>query len=110
MPMRRCTSVPDLKLNTRRLSQRILDHWQIYLLLAPAVIYFIMFYYWPMAGLQIAFRDYRVSKGIWGSAWVGFKYFEKFFSHPQCWKIIRNTLVISLYSLALFHCPSWWRC
>lgn len=102
MPMRRCTSVPDLKLNTRRLSQRILDHWQIYLLLAPAVIYFIIFYYWPMAGLQIAFRDYRVSKGIWGSAWVGFKYFEKFFSHPQCWKIIRNTLVISLYSLATF--------
>ncbi len=100
--MRRCTSVPDLKLNTRRLSQRILDHWQIYLLLAPAVIYFIIFYYWPMAGLQIAFRDYRVSKGIWGSAWVGFKYFEKFFSHPQCWKIIRNTLVISLYSLATF--------
>lgn len=100
--MRRCTSVPDLKLNTRRLSQRLLDHWQIYLLLAPAVIYFIIFYYWPMAGLQIAFRDYRVSKGIWGSAWVGFKYFEKFFSHPQCWKIIRNTLVISLYSLATF--------
>lgn len=100
--MRRCTSVPDLKLNTRRLSQRILDHWQIYLLLAPAVIYFIIFYYWPMAGLQIAFRDYRVSKGIWGSAWVGFKYFEKFFSHPQCWKIIRNTLAISLYSLATF--------
>lgn len=100
--MRRYTSVPELKLNTRRLSRRILDHWQIYLLLTPAVIYFILFYYWPMSGLQIAFRDYRVSKGIWGSAWVGFKYFEKFFSHPQCWKIIRNTLVISLYSLATF--------
>ena len=54
------------------------------LLLLPAVIYFIIFYYWPMAGLQIAFRDYRVSKGIWGSTWVGLKYFQKFFQHWGC--------------------------
>lgn len=93
---------PAVKVRRKSLGRRMLDHWQIYLLLLPAVIYFIFFYYWPMAGLQIAFRDYRVSKGIWGSAWVGFKYFRKFFNHPQCWKIIRNTLVLSVYTLATF--------
>ncbi len=60
----------------RSLGRRMLDHWQIYLLLLPAIVYFILFYYKPMAGLQIAFRDYRVSKGIWNSTWVGLKYFE----------------------------------
>lgn len=100
--MKHTTAVSACRCGTRVLGQRILDHWQIYLLLLPAVIYFIIFYYWPMAGLQIAFRDYRVSKGIWGSTWVGLKYFQKFFQHPQCWKIIRNTMVISLYTLATF--------
>ena len=100
--MKHTTAVSGLQVRHKSLGQRILDHWQIYLLLLPAVIYFIIFYYWPMAGLQIAFRDYRVSKGIWGSTWVGLKYFQKFFQHPQCWKIIRNTMVISLYTLATF--------
>ena len=100
--MKHTTAVSGLQVRHKSLGRRILDHWQIYLLLLPAVIYFIIFYYWPMAGLQIAFRDYRVSKGIWGSTWVGLKYFQKFFQHPQCWKIIRNTMVISLYTLATF--------
>ena len=92
----------SLQVRHKSLGRRMLDHWQIYLLLLPAIVYFIIFYYWPMAGLQIAFRDYRVSKGIWGSTWVGLKYFQKFFNHPQCWKIIRNTMVLSLYTLATF--------
>lgn len=100
--MREPAAIPVVKIRHKSLGRRILDHWQIYMLLLPAVVYFIIFYYWPMAGLQIAFRDYRVSKGIWGSNWVGFKYFQKFFNHPQCWMIIRNTLVLSLYTLATF--------
>lgn len=103
--MKENAAVPVMKVQRKTLKKRILDHWQLYLLLLPVVIYFILFYYWPMAGLQIAFRDYRVSKGIWGSAWVGLKYFLKFFNHPQCWKIIRNTLVLSLYTLATFPLP-----
>ncbi|MDD3336702.1 MAG: ABC transporter permease subunit [Eubacteriales bacterium] len=96
-------SVPSVPVVPHRsLGRRILDHWQIYLLIMPAMIYFFIFYYMPMAGLQIAFRDYRVTKGIWDSTWVGWKYFQKFFSHPQCWKIIRNTLGLSLYTLATF--------
>ena len=93
-------SVPRLREKT--LLQRMLAYWQIYLLILPAILYIFFFYYMPMTGLQIAFKDYRVSKGIWGSEWVGLKYFIKFFNYPHCWRIIRNTLVISLYSLATF--------
>ncbi len=89
-------------LRKESLSSRVLKHWQIYLLILPAFLYIFLFYYMPMSGLQIAFREYRVSKGIWGSNWVGLKFFIKFFNYPHCWKIIRNTLVISLYTLATF--------
>ena len=92
----------SLRVHRKPLTRRMLEHWQIYLLVLPTVVYFFIFYYMPMSGLQIAFRDYRVSKGIWGSNWVGLKYFTKFFNHPQCWNIIRNTLTLSLYTLATF--------
>ena len=71
--MKHSATHPSLQVRHKSLGRRMLDHWQIYLLLLPAIVYFIIFYYWPMAGLQIAFRDYRVSKGIWGSTWVGLK-------------------------------------
>ncbi len=100
--MQKSQPVRPMKHYRKSLGRRILDHKQIYLLLLPALVYYFIFYYMPMTGLQIAFRDYRVSKGIWGSDWVGLKYFIKFFNHPQCWKIIRNTLVLSLYTLATF--------
>ena len=100
--MQKAASDPARCLQPKSLGRRMLDHWQIYLLVAPAVIYIFLFNYLPMVGLQIAFRDYRASKGIWGSQWVGLKYFIKFFNYPNCWKIIRNTLVLSLYSLTTF--------
>ena len=100
--MQKAASDPARCLQPKSLGRRMLDHWQIYLLVAPAVIYIFLFNYLPMVGLQIAFRDYRASKGIWGSQWVGLKYFIKFFNYPNCWKIIHNTLVLSLYSLATF--------
>ena len=57
------------------LKKRFKESWEWYLLLLPALIYLLIFNYGPMYGLQIAFKDYRVSKGIWGSEWVGLKYF-----------------------------------
>lgn len=78
--------------------------WQLYLLILPAVISVFIFHYMPIYGLQIAFRNYRPSKGVWGSQWVGLKWFIKFFEYPDFWKIIRNTLGISLYSIATFPC------
>lgn len=87
------------KLHSKSLSQRILDNWQMYaLLLIPVVLTFV-YKYIPMYGIQIAFRDFTPSKGFTGSTWVGLKWFQRFFSAPTCSRMIRNTVLISLYSL-----------
>ncbi len=75
------------------------QNYQLYIFLIPAIVFIVLFMYFPLYGLQIAFKNYRGSDGIWGSAWCGLKWFEKFFSTPRCWEIIRNTLSISVYSL-----------
>lgn len=66
--------------------------------LLPA-IYFIVFHYLPMYGVQIAFKDFYASKGIWGSDWVGFKYFRRFFHSYQFWPLIKNTLALSFLQI-----------
>lgn len=71
----------------------------LYLFLLPMSIYILIFNYMPLAGLQIAFKDFVATKGIWGSEWAGFKYFIQFFTSPMFGKLLRNTLVISLYQL-----------
>ncbi len=76
-------------------------HWQLYVLVMPPVLYFIMFKYIPMANAVLAFKDYNVMKGIWGSPWVGMKYFNMFFENPVFFSLLKNTLLISLYSLAV---------
>lgn len=86
------------------LLKRLLSCRQLYLLLLPALIYVLIFSYLPMYGVQIAFKDYRTGLGIWGSQWVGLKHFIRFVTYPDFWKIVRNTLNISLYSLATFPC------
>lgn len=85
--------------------RRLKESWQWYLLLLPALIYLFMFDYAAMYGVQIAFRNYRASKGIWGSPWVGLKYFIRFIEYPNFWTLIKNTLSITLYSLATFPIP-----
>ncbi|WP_105614612.1 ABC transporter permease [Vallitalea okinawensis] len=74
--------------------------YQLYLFLLPGIIYFIIFHYIPMYGVQIAFRDFIDIKGIWGSPWVGLKHFERFISSYQFWRLMINTLGISFYQLA----------
>lgn len=88
-----------------KLLKRITTNWQLYLLIAPAVIYLFLFNYMPMYGVQIAFKDYRVSKGIFGSAWVGLKHFKRFVSYPDFWLIVKNTLSLSVYGLLTFPVP-----
>ncbi len=89
----------------RAVVRHLSESWQWYLLLLPALVYVIIFSYGPMYGLQIAFKNYRASKGIWGSDWVGFKHFLRFFEYPKFWTMIKNTLSITLYNLALFPLP-----
>lgn len=74
-------------------------YWVLYLFLLPAVVDVFIFRYMPINGVQIAFRNYKIKKGIWGSDWVGFKYFIQFFKSPLFWPLMRNTLLISLYDL-----------
>lgn len=69
------------------------------LMVLPVVIHFLVFRYYPMYGNIIAFKNYSPVKGILGSPWAGFKYFKQFFSSPYCFRVIRNTILISFYAL-----------
>lgn len=82
----------------------VLSRWQLYALLAPAVVTTLLFHYYPIYGIQIAFKNYRNSRGIWGSSWVGLKHFQSLFSYVNFDDILRNTISISLYSIAVFPC------
>nr|WP_271752116.1 ABC transporter permease subunit [Cohnella sp. JJ-181] len=74
-------------------------------MLLPVVVYYVLFYYVPMYGLQIAFKDYSPGLGFLHSDWVGLKHFEDFFGSHYFSRILRNTLLISLYEL-LFTFPA----
>ena len=63
------------------------------------VVLTVVYKYIPMQGIQIAFRDYKPSTGMWGSEWVGLKWFERFFSSPNCLRMIKNTILLSLYNI-----------
>lgn len=69
------------------------------LLVLPVVAYFILFSYLPMYGVIIAFKNFSITKGILGSPWAGFQYFEQFFNSIYFWRLLRNTLLLSVYSL-----------
>ncbi|NLD86965.1 MAG: sugar ABC transporter permease [Clostridiales bacterium] len=73
--------------------------WQLYLFCVIPLAYLLIFNYYPMFGVQIAFKSYTASKGIWGSQWVGLKHFKTFFTSYQFSRTIINTLRISVYSL-----------
>lgn len=76
------------------------QHWQLYLIfMLPAVALTLIFKYAPMGGILIAFKNYNPIKGIWGSKWVGFKYFERFLSSPDFMSYLVNTLKLSVYGL-----------
>ena len=75
--------------------------WQLYLMLVLPLAYLIIFCYVPMGGIIIAFKDYSIRGGIWGSEWAGLKHFINFFNTPDFFKLLRNTLILSLYNLVI---------
>ena len=75
------------------------NNWQLYLLVLPAVIYFVVFNYLPLYGIQIAFKDYKAVDGIAGSAWVGLKHFKNFFNAYYFKRLLSNTLLLNVYYL-----------
>lgn len=71
-------TAPTVQRRGKTLGQRVAENWQLYaLLLIPVVLTFV-YKYIPMYGIQIAFRDFKASRGIWGSEWVGLEWFERF--------------------------------
>lgn len=92
-------NTPAVTIRRKTLSRRIMDNWQLYLLLAVPVILTLVYKYLPMYGIQIAFRDFKASMGYTGSEWVGLYWFRRFFGSPTCFRMIKNTVLISLYSL-----------
>ena len=83
----------------RQLWKNIRRDKALLLIVLPVVIHYLIFVYYPMYGNIIAFKDYSPVLGINGSEWVGFKYFLQFFRSPYFWRVLRNTLLISCYSI-----------
>lgn len=92
--------VSNKPLNTRqRVLKRMATQWRLYVFLIIPIIYVFIFSYIPMYGIQIAFKDYNFSKGIWESPWCGFDHFITFFKSHNFIRLIGNTLAISLYDI-----------
>ncbi|WP_410787457.1 ABC transporter permease [Kribbella sp. C-35] len=88
------------------LGLRMRRNWQLYAMLALPLIWLAIFAYWPMYGVIIAFKDYNVVSGIWGSPWAGMKYFDRFVESYQFWRLIKNTVYLHVYELvATFPLP-----
>jgi putative aldouronate transport system permease protein len=87
------------------LGRRMWQHKWMYLFLLPALVWFTIFMYGPIYGLQIAFKDFNISRGVLGSPWVGFKHFFRMFSDNLFWRSFRNTFTISILKL-IFVAPS----
>lgn len=90
---------PSNRSSVKRVLKGVSKHWILYVLVSFPIAYLIIFKYVPMIGIQIAFKNYRVTDGIWGSKFVGLKYFRDFFSSPQFWIVLKNTLGLSIFSL-----------
>lgn len=99
MAVKRAEARTGRVIHRKSIWMKAAQRWQLYLFLLIPVVYLIIFCYWPMAGVQIAFRKYKIRLGIWGSQWVGWYQFEKFFSSYYFGRVVGNTLRLSLYSL-----------
>ena len=92
----------ELRLRRRKSRLRyIRENYPLYLMILPAIVFVFIFAYVPMYGIQIAFRDFKVRDGYWGSEWVGLEHIIRFVTSSNFWQLIRNTIGISLYSLAV---------
>ena len=84
------------------LLENIRKYRLLYLFMVPGILYFVIFHYIPMGGLVIAFKDYKMIKGLLGSPWVGFKHFIKLFSTDKFYQVFFNTLIINFYKTLFF--------
>lgn len=91
-----------MKAKRKSLRKSIKKYWQLWLLIIPAIIHVAIFSYGPMYGISLAFVDYKVKLGYLGSPFVGLKHFKRFLTYPGLIEMLKNTLSITLYNLAIF--------
>ena len=82
-----------------RVVHKLKRNWQLHAMIFLPLVWLIIFAYIPMAGVQIAFRNFQANLGMWRSPWVGFENFERFFTNPHALRVVWNSLRISVYSL-----------
>lgn len=89
------------KSTAARWAKALLRDRYLHLMMALPVAYFLIFHYVPMYGVTLAFKEFDIEKGILGSPWVGLKHIQAFLSNPYSYKLIRNTVLLRLWQLAL---------
>lgn len=87
------------KKHTNRIVSSIKKNYVLYLFLLPAIIYIAIFHYAPLYGIQLSFKDFSPGLGIWGSPWVGLKWWKTFLNSGRFVQILINTITLSLYAL-----------
>ena len=90
-----------VKRKSKSLPAHFITEWQLYALLIIPLLFVLLFKFGPMAGLIIAFKDYKIARGFWGSEWSGLQEFRKLFAHRDFWPALRNTLLLNSLDLAL---------
>ena len=103
--MTRAAVQPKAGKSGRGVLWHLQQDWQLWIMLIPAIVYIFIFCYMPMYGAQLAFRKYDFTKGIYGGDWVGFQYFQQYFSSTMFSTTLTNTIVISLCSI-IFSFPA----
>ncbi|MBO9608634.1 MAG: sugar ABC transporter permease [Paenibacillaceae bacterium] len=92
-------AAPAVRTGRRRSRHWLVRYWDLYLMMLPALLFLVVFKYAPMYGVVIAFKDYNLIQGVFGSRWVGMQYFRELFAFDEFPQVIRNTLAISLMKL-----------
>lgn len=85
----------------KRIAEHFRQYWQLWVFVLPSILFIVVFAYVPMYGVQLAFKNYDITKGLTGGDWVGWKYFQQFFNDPLFVEIITNTIRISLWTLVM---------
>lgn len=90
------------KVYRRQKLRRLVRNRWLYLMMLPGILYFIIFKYWPMYGVLLAFKNYQPFLGFIKSDWVGLKHFERFFGDPLFWMLLKNTMILAVYNIVFF--------
>lgn len=99
------TAMHQQKGRPNHIWKQIKSSGYLYFIFLLPLVYFFIFKYGPMFGILVAFKDYNVFKGVFNSEWVGFKHFEEFITEPYFWKLVRNTLLLNMYTI-IFYFPA----